>query len=66
MKVALLSRTVVLLIWLAALLWQGDRTASTAVLAVSLVAVWAAPLLRDALRARPVGQRARAAGSSTA
>ncbi len=45
MRIALISRTVIMLVWLAGLLWQAERNATTALIAVSLVAVWAAPLL---------------------
>jgi hypothetical protein len=47
MSIALLSRTVILLVWLSAVLWHGGRDLPTLALAVSLVAVWVAPLLRD-------------------
>jgi hypothetical protein len=47
MSIALLSRTVILLVWLTAVLWHGDRNLPTVVLALSLVALWAVPLLRD-------------------
>jgi hypothetical protein len=60
MRIALISRTVIMLVWLAGLLWQAERNATTALIAVSLVAVWAAPLLRDALRGRPAAVAPRA------
>ncbi len=54
MSIALLSRTLIVLIWLTALLWHGDRNVPTVMLAVSLVAVWVAPLVRDRARRHAV------------
>jgi hypothetical protein len=47
MRVALVSRTVVLVSWLVAVLGHGVRDAPGILLAIALAAVWAAPLARD-------------------
>jgi hypothetical protein len=54
MSIAFLSRTLIVLIWLTAVLWHGGRDVPTMMLAVSLVAVWVAPLLRDRARRHAV------------
>jgi hypothetical protein len=47
MRVALVSRTVVLVGWLLAVLWNGIREPAGIVLAAALLAVWTVPLVRD-------------------
>jgi hypothetical protein len=51
MRVALVSRTVVLVGWLLAVLWHGLDEAVGMLLALALVAVWAVALLRDSRHA---------------
>jgi hypothetical protein len=47
MRVALVSRTVILVGWLAGVLWTGlDEPAGIAV-AIALAALWAVALIRD-------------------
>jgi hypothetical protein len=47
MRVALVSRTVVLVGWLLAVLWHGIREPAGIVVAIALLAVWAAAFARD-------------------
>jgi hypothetical protein len=62
MRVALISRTIVLSAWLVAVLWHGGITAATLIIALSLAAIWAAALVHDGRQAKPaVARRMRAA-----
>nr|WP_296069744.1 hypothetical protein [uncultured Actinoplanes sp.] len=62
MRVALVSRTIILSAWLVAVLWHGGITAATLVIALSLGGIWAAALVHDGRQARPaVPHRMRAA-----
>jgi hypothetical protein len=47
MRVALVSRTIVLVGWLMAVLWHGIREPAGIVLAAALLAVWTVSLVRD-------------------
>lgn len=47
MRVALVSRTIVLVSWLLAVLWHGVRGLAEYVVLVALLAVWAAAFVRD-------------------
>ena len=52
MNVALIARTVVLVAWAASLLIHAGPGARTGALALAMALIWAAPLVRDELRAR--------------
>ena len=53
MRVALISRTIVLSAWLVAVLWHGGLTAASLIIALSLGAIWTAALVHDGRRAKP-------------
>ena len=47
MRIDLVIRTLVLAPWLAGLIWRGTFDVMAVVLTLSLLALWALPLLRD-------------------
>jgi hypothetical protein len=53
MRVALVSRTVVLVGWLLAVLWHGIREPAGIVVALALLMLWAAAFARDSRFASP-------------
>ncbi|GIF40389.1 hypothetical protein [Actinoplanes xinjiangensis] len=52
MSIALITRSLVLVAWLAALLIHAGPDLRTGALAASMALVWAAPLIRDRMRSR--------------
>ena len=67
MRVASVSRSIVLGGWLLAALWQGTGWTVSVLLATALLAVWGAALLRDARRpALTVAALSRPAGATEA
>ena len=55
MRIDLVIRTLVLAPWLAGLAWRGSFDVVAVALTLSIVAVWAVPLMRDTARSRAAG-----------